>query len=29
MDTTMISEMEYLRMIPDIEKIDIDDSSFL
>jgi len=29
MDTTMMSEIEYLNFLPDIERIDIDDSSFL
>lgn len=29
MDTTIISEIEYLNFLPDIEKIDMDDSSFL
>ena len=30
MDTTMMSEMDYLNFLPDIDgKIDMDDSSFL
>lgn len=29
MDTTMMSEIEYLNFLPDIEKLDMDDSSFL
>jgi hypothetical protein len=29
MDTTMMSEMDYLNFLPDIEKLDMDDSSFL
>lgn len=29
MDTTMMSEMEYLNILPDIEKFDLDDISFL
>lgn len=29
MDTTMMSEMEYINILPDLEKINLDDSSFL
>lgn len=29
MDTTIMSEIEYINILPDMEKMDMNDSSFL